>query len=88
MIDIRPISDLRNNFTEIEEKISSSDKPIIFTKNGRGSMVLMSLDRYSKVASMEYVENALDEADQYAESHVENLTHEDIFSKIRTKTNG
>lgn len=88
MIDIRPISDLRNNFTEIEKKVNNSDKPIIFTKNGRGSMVLMSLDKFSKVASMEYIENALDEADQYAERHVENLSHEDIFSKIRTKING
>ncbi len=88
MIDIRPISDLRNNFTEIEKKISDSDKPIIFTKNGRGSMVLMSLDRFSKVANMEYIEDALDEANQYAELHTENQTHEDVFSKIRTKING
>jgi prevent-host-death family protein len=88
MIDIRPISDLRNNFAEIEKKVNNSDKPIIFTKNGRGSMVLMSLDRFSKVASAEYIEQALDEADQYAEHHPEDLTHEDIFSKIRTKING
>lgn len=88
MIDIRPISDLRNNFTEIERKVSGSDKPIIFTRNGRGSMVLMSLDRFSKMANMEYIEGALDEADQYAERHAENRTHEDVFSKIRTKING
>jgi len=88
MIDIRPISDLRNNFTEIEKKVNDNDQPIIFTKNGRGSMVLMSLDRFSKVASMEYIEEALDEADHYAEHHAENQSHEDIFSKIRTKING
>ena len=44
MINIRPISDLRNNFTDIEKEVNSTDSPVFLTKNGYGSMVVMSLD--------------------------------------------
>ena len=88
MLDIRPVSDLRNDFPDIEEEITSKNQPIIFTKNGRGSVVLMSLNRYSKMAHLEYIEQALDEADAYAKTHSEDMTHEDVFSKIKTKTDG
>jgi prevent-host-death family protein len=88
MLDIRPISDLRNDFPGIEKKISKSNKPIIFTKNGRGSMVLISLDRYSRMAHLDYIEQSLDEADSYAQSNAENMTHEDVFARLRTKING
>ncbi len=88
MLDIRPISDLRNDFVDIEKEVSGKDKPIIFTKNGRGSMVLMSLEKYSKLTHLEYVEQALDEADAYAKNHSENMTHDDVFFKLRSKKNG
>jgi prevent-host-death family protein len=45
---IRPISDLRNNFTLISETIHSSDEPIFLTKNGVGDMVVMSLEHYER----------------------------------------
>lgn len=88
MLDIRPVSDLRNDFSDIEKEVIKNGKPIVFTKNGRGSMVLMSLDRYSKMAHLEYVERALDEADAYAKSHTEDVTHGEVFSKIKSKING
>ena len=88
MLNIRPISDLRNHFSEIEEEVSGKNKPVIFTTNGRASMVTMSFDKFSKMAHLDYIETALDEADAYANNHAENLTHEDVFSKINTKING
>ncbi|HHU35989.1 MAG TPA: type II toxin-antitoxin system Phd/YefM family antitoxin [Treponema sp.] len=45
---IRPISDLRNNFTNISEIVHSDDEPIFLTKNGVGDMVVMSLNHYEK----------------------------------------
>lgn len=45
---IRPISDLRNNFTAISEQIHTSDEPIFLTKNGIGDMVVMSLEHYER----------------------------------------
>jgi PHD/YefM family antitoxin component YafN of YafNO toxin-antitoxin module len=88
MLSIRPISDLRNHFSEVEKEIKKNNNPIIFTTNGQASMVTMSFDKFSKMAHLDYIERALDEADAYAESHTENLTHQAVFSKIKTKLNG
>jgi len=93
MINIRPVSDLRNKYPEIEELVLKEDEAVYLTKNGYGSMVVMSLERYSKLMSdkeyEEYVENALDEAEREAEDpNTKYLTHEDVFSKLRRKLNG
>ncbi|MDC7126140.1 MAG: type II toxin-antitoxin system Phd/YefM family antitoxin [Spirochaetales bacterium] len=45
---IRPISDLRNNFTSISEAVHSDEQPIFLTKNGNGDMVVMSIEYYEK----------------------------------------
>ena len=45
---IRPISDLRNNFSSISESVHADDEPIFLTKNGIGDMVVMSLEYYEK----------------------------------------
>lgn len=88
MLNIRPISDLRNRFSEVEKEVSGKNEPVIFTTNGRASMVTMSFDKFSKMAHLDYIERALDEADAYAENHAEHLTHKDVFSKISAKVNG
>ena len=44
MINIRPVSDLRNKFPEIEETVIGSNTPVFLTKNGYGTMVLMSIE--------------------------------------------
>ncbi len=85
MIAIRPISELRNKYTEIEDAVKNGD-PVFLTKNGYGTMVVMSLDTYESMKSN--TEQALDEADQYAESTSERLSHEDVFGKLRRQING
>lgn len=84
MIQIRPVSDLRNKFTEIE-KVTQKGEPVFLTKNGYGSMVLLSLEAYS--ALTETTENALDEADEIALASQERLSHEEVFRKIREGIN-
>ena len=37
MINIRPVSDLRNKFPEIEETVLRTGEPVYLTKNGYGS---------------------------------------------------
>ena len=56
MIQIRPVSDLRNKFSEIE-KVVCEGEPVYLTKNGYGSMVVMSLEAYSRLT--DGVENIL-----------------------------
>ncbi len=93
MINIRPVSDLRNKYPEIEELVLKEDEAVYLTKNGYGSMVVMSLEKYSKLMSNseynEYIENALDEADKEAENpNTKYFTHEEVFGNIRRKLNG
>ena len=83
MINIRPVSDLRNKYPEIEDLVLKENEAVYLTKNGYGSMVVMSLEKYSKLMSdaeyNEYVENALDEADREAEDpNTKYYTHEEV----------
>ena len=63
MIQIRPVSDLRNKFPEIEGVVNSG-QPVYLTKNGYGTMVVMSLEKYAEL--VDEVELKLDEADYAA----------------------
>ena len=83
MIQIRPVSDLRNKFTEIEEIVTSTQSPVFLTKNGYGSMVVMSLKAYENMTNN--IEAKLDEADNYAEVSDVRLSHDEVFSKLRNK---
>ena len=49
MPQIRPISDLRNNFTEISRIVHESYEPVYLTKNGYGDMVVMSVELFEKL---------------------------------------
>ncbi len=85
MIQIRPVSDLRNKFTEIEKAVGAGE-PVYLTKNGYGAMVVMSLDAYSRLT--DDVEAALDCADRYAVENEKRYTHDEMFSNLRRKING
>lgn len=84
MIQIRPVSDLRNKFPDIE-KIVNQGEPVYLTKNGYGAMVVLSLDLYSQLTDR--VETALNEADLAASKNDERLTHAEVFENIRGKIN-
>jgi len=82
MIQIRPVSDLRNKFPDIE-RIVNTGEPVYLTKNGYGAMVVLSLDMYSKLT--DGVEAALDEADRMAEVDSRRMSHEEVFESLRRK---
>lgn len=85
MIQIRPVSDLRNKFTEIEDAVKSG-APVYLTKNGYGTMVVLSIEAYSRLT--EDIEEALDVADRMAKESDLRYTHEEVFSKLKGAVNG
>ena len=85
MIQIRPVSDLRNKFPEIERTIKEG-QPVYLTKNGYGAMVVLSLEEYASL--VDNVEMKLDEADKIAEITEERLSHEDVFRNVRSVIHG
>ena len=102
MINIRPVSDLRNKYPEIEDLVLKEDEAVYLTKNGYGSMVVMSLEKYSQIMKQLDIEKAieakfgnvkledvLNELDEEIENpNTEYLTHDEVFTKIRRKVNG
>ena len=85
MIQIRPVSDLRNKFSEVEKAVACGE-PVYLTKNGYGAMVVRSLEAYSRLT--DGVDAALDEADKYAEEDNRRYTHEEVFTNLRRRING
>lgn len=83
MINIRPVSDLRNKFPEIEETVIGSNAPVFLTKNGYGTMVLMSVEQYS--ALTDDIEQKIDEADAFLAKSSIHLSKSDIFDKARRR---
>lgn len=86
MMHIRPVSDLRNKYPEIEETVLKSGEPVFLTKNGYGSMVLLSLEQYA--ALTDDVELALDEADRAAQLSDTRYSGEEVFSRVRGRIHG
>ena len=82
MMDIRPVSDLRNKFTEIERTVKRG-KPVYLTKNGYGSMVVLSLEQYA--ALTDEIEMKLDEADKAAAADSVRYTEDEVFSRVRNR---
>lgn len=85
MINIRPVSDLRNKFPEIESLVQQSGEPVYLTKNGYGSMVLMSIEQYSSLTDS--LERQLDEADIAAQSSNVRYTADEVFERVRKRIN-
>ncbi|NLO42021.1 MAG: type II toxin-antitoxin system Phd/YefM family antitoxin [Bacteroidales bacterium] len=84
MIKIRPVSDLRNKFTEIENIVKNGE-PVFLTKNGYGSMVVLSLEQYA--ALTDEIEIKLDEADKAAALDSVRYTEDELFSRVRSRIN-
>lgn len=85
MIQIRPVSDLRNKFPDIEKAVGGGE-PVFLTKNGYGKMVVLSLEAYSKL--IDGAELLLDEADKAAIEDNRRFTHEEVFANLRGRVNG
>ena len=60
MINIRPVSDLRNKYPEIEKLVLQEDEAVYLTKNGYGSMVVMSIEKYADLLKEVDKERALE----------------------------
>ncbi|MCI2154655.1 type II toxin-antitoxin system Phd/YefM family antitoxin [Erysipelotrichaceae bacterium Oil+RF-744-GAM-WT-6] len=83
MINIRPVSDLRNKFPELEKTVIESNEPVFLTKNGYGTMVLLSIEQYS--ALTDDTERKLDEADAAAAKSDERYSADEVFTRVRSR---
>ena len=82
-MNIRPVSDLRNKFPEVEEEVIESGRPIFLTKNGYGTMVLMSIDQYEFMT--QDIERKLDEADYLAASTETRYSLDEVIERVKKR---
>ncbi len=85
MPQIRPVSDLRNNFAEISRIVHDVGEPVFLTKNGYGDMVVMSIEQYEEFRRECRIDTALREADKEARENPARYDFEEVSSKLRKK---
>ena len=101
MINIRPVSDLRNKYPEIEDLVLRENEEVYLTKNGYGSMVVMSLEKYSKLMKdlnseemlesrfgVEDIEKELEKAEDENEYNSRYYTNEEMKQMARRIIDG
>ena len=71
MINIRPVSDLRNKYPEIEDLVLKEDEAVYLTKNGYGTMVVMSINKYSKMVDEAQINELLEK--QFGNKNIDEL---------------
>lgn len=83
MPQIRPVSDLRNHFTDISKIVHETAEPVFLTKNGYGDMVVMSIETYERKLFESDIYFKLKEAELEAKSTDIRYSHEEVFSDLR-----
>lgn len=84
MPQIRPISDLRNNFADISRTVHEIAEPIYLTKNGYGDMVVMSIEAFEKLILDNEILIKLKEAEFESKATSIRYSSEDVFDELRS----
>ena len=82
MPTIRPSSDLRNTYNEISEFCNQYTEPVFITKNGKGDLVVMSIETYEMLTGKIELYRLLDRG-MIASSDGEVLPAKEVFADIR-----
>ena len=82
MPQIRPVSDLRNNFADISRLVHETAEPVYLTKNGYGDMVVMSMESYEQKQFENEVFLKLRDAESEAKSNAKRYSHDEVFSAL------
>ncbi|HRX17180.1 MAG: type II toxin-antitoxin system Phd/YefM family antitoxin [Syntrophomonadaceae bacterium] len=83
MLQIRPVSDLRNNFADISKIVHETARPVFLTKNGYGDMVVMSFEAYEKLQFESEIYFKLKEAEMQARLTNQRFSHKEVFNRLR-----
>jgi len=65
--DLRPLSDLETRVSEVVEQASSTGRPVVLTREGRGVAVLLSVEAFEELQSSSdrlALQRAVDEAER------------------------
>ena len=80
---IRPVSDLRNNFTEISKTVHETAQPVFLTKNGYGNMVVLSMEAFENMQFESEVYFKLLEAERAAEHTNKRYSSKEVLKAMK-----
>lgn len=83
MKNIRPVSDLRNNFAEISQIVHEKRQPVFLTKNGYGDMVVLSMEAFENLQFESEIYFKLRQAEQEAEINKTRYSSKDVLKALR-----
>lgn len=78
-LNIRPVTDWRSKFNEIESDIKA--RPVFFTKNGYGASVMLSIEAYQ--ALVDPMEAILSETDRLAANDARRLSADEVYQQLK-----
>ena len=83
MNKIRPVSDLRNNFSEISKLVHETSEPVFLTKNGYGDMVVLSMEAYENLQFDSEVYLKLQAAEREAKINDTRYSSKDVLKAVK-----
>ena len=85
---IKPISSLRNQTRDIASLCHGQDEPVYLTTNGKGDLVVMSIEHYEKLKARIELFGKLTAAQAQAASGEGGFTHTQVIRKLRQRLHG
>ena len=81
MPNIRPSSELRNNYAGIMKECRELHEPIFLTVNGKGDSVIIPIEEYEREQRIKKVNLLLEQAEEDIKTG-KVFNHEDVFADI------
>lgn len=85
MQNIRPVSDLRNNFADITRVVKETNEPMILTKNGYADIIVLSAEAFENNQFHSEVYLKLREAELEAETNQKRYDAKEVLAEMRKK---
>ena len=80
---IRPVTDLRNKYSEVEADLTNG--PVMLTKNGYGASVLVSIKLFDKLMAKQVIYEAISTSEAEIDAGAELLDAREALTALRRK---
>lgn len=86
--NVRPVSDLKNNFADISKTVHETGQPAFLTKNGYGDMVVLSMEAFENLQFESEVYFKLQEAEREAELTDQCYSSKEVLKAMKAAIGG
>lgn len=87
MLNIRPISELRNKAADISKLVHDTQEPVIITKQGYADMVVMSPEQYEYLLGNKRIDAALERAETESVNDAPRRDFREVAAEKRKRIN-